>query len=77
MLEVQGVFAAGFDTDMDPSLRRLFFIRAGSGRKGWYSEPKDEQDERLVALGTVADTLYSEVLSAVHAIKLKATDKRA
>ncbi|WP_276479368.1 DUF4132 domain-containing protein [Paraflavitalea pollutisoli] len=74
VLEVQGVFATGFDTDMEPSLRRLLFIHAGSS-KGWYSGPKDEQDERLVALGTVADTFYSEVMSAVQAIKLKATDK--
>ncbi|MDF2191195.1 DUF4132 domain-containing protein [Paraflavitalea sp. CAU 1676] len=70
VLEVQGVFAAGFDSDIDPALGRLYFMVADKGRKGWFTEPRNEKDERLIPVGRIADTLYSEVLASVHAIKL-------
>jgi hypothetical protein len=70
VLEVSGVFVSGFGSDMDPSLGRLYFITAPSKQTGWFNEPKHENDERLIPLGKVPDTLYSEVLAAVHAIKL-------
>jgi len=72
VLEVSGVFAAGFDADIDPSLGRLYFIIAPTKKTGWFSAPKNESDERLVPLGRVPDTLYSEILSGVNAIKVAA-----
>jgi hypothetical protein len=69
VLEVEGVFAAGFDTDMDPKLGRLYFIDATKQKSRWINGPENENDERLIPLAAVPEVFYSEVVAGVSAIK--------
>jgi hypothetical protein len=72
MLEVFGVSVAGYDYDNEPSIGRLYFLSLNYKNKPmWLMAPKNETDERLVALGAIPPVLYSEILSDLHAIKLK------
>lgn len=71
-LEVSGIFVGSFDADYDPKLGRLYFIdnRKPSASR-WFNPPADEKDQRLLALKDLPPILYSEVRSAISAIKLK------
>ena len=73
-LDVQGVFAAGFDTDMDPALGKLYFINAAKEKNSWFSAPENDKDERLIPLGNLPEVFYSEVMAGVRAIKLLNTN---
>lgn len=70
VLEVEGVFVAGFDPDMESELGRLYF-RKRPGKNQWVSQVKDDKDPGLIPLGHLPDVFYSEVLSAIKAIKLR------
>jgi hypothetical protein len=74
VLEVEGVFAAGFDTDMDPKLGRLYFIDSTKEKGRWFNAPADEKDERLIPLGNLPEVFYSEVMAGVNAIKVIRND---
>jgi len=74
-LDVQGVFAAGFDTDMDPALGKLYFITAAKEKNSWFSAPETDKDERLIPLGNLSPVFYSEVVAAVKAIKVRKADE--
>ena len=74
VLEVEGVYVAGFNNDMDPKMGRLFFIDTTKEKKRWFNAPKDDKDERLVPLGNLPEVFYSEVMAGVNAIKVKKAD---
>jgi hypothetical protein len=73
VLEVEGVFVAGFDSDMDPRLGRLYFLNKPIGKTGWLVQPKNDDDPRLVPLGNLAPVFYSEVMAGIKAIKVRNT----
>jgi hypothetical protein len=73
VLGVEGVFAAGFDSDMDPELGRLYFRARPTERNQWIREPKDDKDPVLILLGNLPEVFYSEVMSALKAIKVRAS----
>ncbi len=70
VLEVEGVFVSGFDSDMDAQLGRLYF-RQREGKNKWVTRPKDDKDPILIPLGNLPEVFYSEVVSAIKAIKTK------
>jgi hypothetical protein len=75
VLEVEGVFVAGFDSDMDPELGRLYFRDRPKEKNRWLTQPKDDKDPVLIPLGNLPAVFYSEVMSAIKAIKIRsATD---
>ena len=71
ILEVEGVFAGGFSYDAEPKLGRLYFVRPQKEKQRWFSFPKDEQDERLIAFDEVEPIFYAEVTGSLHHIRLK------
>ncbi|MCW3108954.1 MAG: hypothetical protein JWQ09_3460 [Segetibacter sp.] len=71
VLEVEGVFVGGYGSDADPKLGRLFFIDKKKETTKWFMLPKDDKDERLICLGMVDKTFYSEVVGSVSLIKPK------
>jgi hypothetical protein len=72
VLGVAGVFVAGFDSDMDPELGRLYFRARPKERNQWITDPKDDKDPVLIPLGNLSEVFYSEVMSAIKAIKVRA-----
>lgn len=70
VLEVEGVFVSGFDSDMDAELGRLYF-RQRLGKNKWVTQPKDDKDPVLIPLGNLPEVFYSEVISAIKAIKVR------
>jgi hypothetical protein len=72
VLEVEGVFVAGYDSGMDAILGRLYF-RQRLGKNKWVTQPKDDKDPILIPLGNLPAVFYSEVISAIKAIKVRAT----
>ncbi|MFL5747730.1 MAG: DUF4132 domain-containing protein, partial [Niastella sp.] len=70
VLEVEGVFVSGFDSDMDAELGRLHF-RQRLGKNKWVPQPKDDKDPVLIPLGNLPEVFYSEVISAIKAIKVR------
>lgn len=73
VLGVGGVFVAGFDSDNDPELGRLYFRARPKERPQWITEPKDDKDPVLIPLGNLPEVFYSEVMLAIKAIKVRAT----
>jgi hypothetical protein len=73
VLEVEGVFVSGFDSDMDPRLGRLYFLNKPIEKTGWLVPPKTDNDPRLIPLGNLASVFYSEVLAGIKAIKVRNT----
>lgn len=71
VLAVEGVFASGFDSDMDPQLGILYFRNRPKEKNQWLSEPEDDNDPVLIPLGNLPEVFYSEVLSAIKAIKVR------
>jgi hypothetical protein len=71
VLEVDGVFVGGFGWDNEPKLGRLYFIDEKKDQERWFRFPKDESDERLIAVKDVPSIFYSEVLHNITSIKLK------
>jgi hypothetical protein len=69
VLEVEGVYVSGFDSDMDAQLGRLYF-RQRVGKNKWVTQPKDDKDPVLIPLGNLPAVFYSEVISAIKAIKV-------
>lgn len=75
IVEVSGVSVAGYDYDNEPTIGRLYFLSLKYKNKPmWLMSPKNETDERLVAAGNIPPVLYSEILSDLHAIKVKALE---
>jgi hypothetical protein len=70
VLEVEGVLVAGFDSDPEARLGRLYF-RQRDGRNIWITQPKDDKDPVLIPLGKLPEVFYSEVISAIKAIKVR------
>jgi len=70
VLEVEGVNVSGFDADMDAQLGRLYF-RQRVGKNKWITPPKDDKDPVLIPLGKLPEVFYSEVISAIKAIKTR------
>ncbi|AEW02119.1 hypothetical protein A4D02_08880 [Niastella koreensis] len=70
VLEVEGVNVAGFDADMNAQLGRLYF-RQRVGKNKWITPPKDDKDPVLIPLGKLPEVFYSEVISAIKAIKVR------
>jgi hypothetical protein len=68
VLGVEGVNVSGFDSDMDAQLGTLYF-RKRLGRNQWVTQPKDDRDPILIPLGELPEIFYSEVVSAIKAIK--------
>lgn len=71
VLHVEGVFVAGFDSDNDPELGKLYFRARPKERSQWITEPKDDKDPVLIPLGNLSQVFYSEVMSAIKAIKVR------
>lgn len=71
VLEVDGVFAGGFGYDGEARLGRLYFINPEKDTGRWFQSPKDERDERLIALKDLPPVFYSEVMLNIGSIKLK------
>jgi hypothetical protein len=72
VLEVEGVFVSGFDSDMEAQLGILYF-RQRLGKNKWVTQPKDDKDPVLIPLGNLPEVFYSEVVSAIKAIKVRTT----
>jgi hypothetical protein len=70
VLEVEGIFVY-FSQDQEATLGRLFFIDTTKEKSRWYNMPRDDQDERLVALGMLSPVFYSEVMATIGSIKAK------
>lgn len=73
VLGVEGVFVAGFDSDMEPELGRLYFRERPKEKNQWITEPKDDKDPVLIPLGNLSEVFYSEVMTAIKAIKVRTT----
>ena len=68
VLEVDGVSAGGYGSDFEPRLGKLYF-RNRPDKNQWLTQPKDDKDPVLIHLGNLPAVFYSEVMSAIKAIK--------
>jgi hypothetical protein len=75
IVETEGIFAAGYDSDLDPKLGNVYFIDTTKQKPGWFNEAENDSDERLIPLYKVPEVFYSEVMAGVSAIKEKQKDQ--
>ena len=68
VLEVDGV-GAGFGWGMDETLGRLYVVDTSKTKSRWDTYPKNEQDEKLVALNRLPLIFLYELLAAIESIK--------
>lgn len=71
VIMTEGVSVAGFDTEHYPELGNLYFIDTTKDQAGWFQEPKQDDDSRLIPLGEVPEVFYSEVLAGVSSVKIQ------
>ena len=71
VVETEGIFATGYDTDIDPRIGRVYFIDIARENARWFDAPKSDKDVRLIPLGRVPEVFYSEVLMGISAIQAR------
>lgn len=69
VLEVEGVFVNSFDNEA--KLEELYFVDTTVKKAYQTGVSNTEKDDRLIQLGKLSAVFYSEVISAVKAIKVR------
>ncbi|OQP65955.1 hypothetical protein A3860_15305 [Niastella vici] len=69
VLEVEGVFAYGFDNEA--KLEQLYFVDTTVKKAYKAGVSNTEMDDRLIQLGKLPPIFYAEVIAAVKAIKVR------